>query len=194
MKPTLRKVLGVPDGIAILIGICIGAGIYSNPQLIAGYVSSFNTVIFLWLGAGVFVFISGLVYAELGTRIPHTGGEYVYITRAFGPFAWFMFGWGQLFIVRTSASAGLALIVADYLGYFFPLNKGMHMIVAMGIVGLFGVLNYVGIQRASRFQKLSTILKVVGILSAGSYSVQELRTCCPRGQHRQEAWDPWVIS
>ena len=61
MKPTLRKVLGVPDGIAILIGICIGAGIYSNPQLIAGYVSSFNTVIFLWLGAGVFVFISSFI-------------------------------------------------------------------------------------------------------------------------------------
>jgi len=121
-KPSLRKVLGVFDGIAILIGICIGAGIYSNPQIIAKYLSSFYQIILLWLGAGVFVFISGLIYAELRTRMPHPGGEYVYITRCFGPLAGFMFGWGQLFIVRTSASAGLALIVADYLGKFIPLD------------------------------------------------------------------------
>lgn len=111
------------------------------------------------------MFISGLIYAELGTRMPHTGGEYVYITRCFGPYTGFMFGWGQLFIVRTSAAAGLALIVADYLGYFIPLDKATHMITALGVIFLFGVLNYIGIQRASIFQKLSTILKVVGLLS-----------------------------
>ena len=164
LKPSLRKVLGVTDGIAILIGICIGAGIYSNPQLIAGYLGSFNTIILLWLGAGIFVFISGLIYAELGTRMPHTGGEYVYITRCFGPYTGFMFGWGQLFIVRTSAAAGLALIVADYLGYFIPLNRVTHMITALGVIFLFGVLNYIGIQRASIFQKGSTILKVGGLV------------------------------
>ena len=113
----------------------------------------------------MFVFISGLIYAELGTRMPRTGGEYNYIARTFGPFAGFMFGWGQLFIVRTSASAGLALIVADYLGYFLPLNRIMHMVVALSVVGIFGMINYIGIQHASRFQKISTILKVVGILS-----------------------------
>ena len=164
-KPSLRKVLGVSDGIAILIGICIGAGIYSNPQIIAGYLPSFNIIILLWLGAGVFVFISGLVYAELGTRMPHTGGEYIYITQSFGPFAGFMFGWGQLFIVRTSAAAGLALIVADYLGYFIPMDKTTHIMAALGVICLFGILNLIGIQRASMYQKVSTILKVVGILS-----------------------------
>ena len=164
-KSSLRKVLGIPDGIAILIGICIGAGIYSNPQIIAGYLPSFNVIILLWLGVGAFVFISGLIYAELGTRMPHTGGEYVYITRSFGPFAGFMFGWGQLFIVRTSAAAGLALIVADYFGYFIPLGKETHMVVALGVIFIFGVLNYIGIQRASAYQKVSTILKIGGIVS-----------------------------
>ena len=164
-KPSLKKVLGVFDGIAILIGICIGAGIYSNPQLIAGYLSSFNIIIFLWLSAGVFVFINGLIYAELGTRMPHTGGEYVYITKCFGPYAGFMFGWGQLFIVRTSAAAGLALIVADYLGYFVPLNEATHMITALGVMFIFGTLNYIGIQQASIYQKFSTILKVFGLLA-----------------------------
>ena len=163
--PDLRKVLGVSDGIAILIGISIGAGIYSTPQIIAGYLGSFNTVLLLWLLAGLFVFTSGLIYAELGTRMPHTGGEYIYITRCFGPFAGFMFGWAQLFIVRTSAAAGLALIVADYFGYFVPLNKTTRMIAALAVIFLFGVLNYIGIQRASIYQKLSTLLKVGALLS-----------------------------
>ena len=164
-EPSLRKVLGVFDGIAILIGISIGAGIYSTPQIIAGYLGSFDSIILLWLLAGVFVFISGLIYAELGTRMPNTGGEYVYITRCFGPYAGFMFGWTQLFIIRTSAAAGLALIVADYLGYFISLNGVIKTIVALSVIFLFGVLNYIGIQRASVFQKLSAILKAGALLA-----------------------------
>ena len=71
-KPSLRKVLGVSDGVAILIGIMIGAGIYSTPQIIAGYLGSFGEVILLWLLGGAFVLISGLIYAELGSRITTT--------------------------------------------------------------------------------------------------------------------------
>jgi len=118
------------------------------------------------------VFTSGLIYAELGTRMPQTGGEYIYITRCFGPFTGFMFGWAQLFIVRTSAAAGLALIVADYLGYFVPLNKNTRIVAALTVIFLFGVLNYIGIQRASIYQKLSTLLKVgalMSIVSAGIF-------------------------
>jgi APA family basic amino acid/polyamine antiporter len=162
---SLRKVLGVFDGIAILIGISIGAGIYSTPQIIAGYLGSFGSILLLWLVAGVFVFTSGLIYAELGTRMPSTGGEYLYISRSFGPFAGFVFGWAQLFIVRTSAAAGLALIVADYFGYFVTLNKTIHMGIALAVIFLFGVLNYIGIQRASIYQKLSTVLKVGALLA-----------------------------
>jgi APA family basic amino acid/polyamine antiporter len=162
---SLRKVLGVSDGIAILIGISIGAGIYSTPQIIAGYLGSFGPILLLWLSAGIFVFTSGLIYAELGTRMPSTGGEYLYISRCFGPFAGFVFGWAQLFIVRTSAAAGLALIVADYFGYFVALNKTIHIGIALAVIFVFGVLNYIGIQRASIYQKVSTILKVGALLA-----------------------------
>ncbi|UCE40969.1 MAG: amino acid permease [Candidatus Aminicenantes bacterium] len=162
---SFRKVLGVPDGIAILIGISIGAGIYSTPQIIAGYLGSFGPILLLWLLAGVFVFTSGLIYAELGTRMPSTGGEYLYISRCFGPFAGFVFGWAQLFIVRTSAAAGLALIVADYFGYFIVLDKTSRVLTALAVIFLFGLLNYIGIQRASIYQKLSTILKVGALMT-----------------------------
>ncbi|MCG8608650.1 amino acid permease [bacterium] len=162
-QPSLRKVLGVSDGVAILIGITIGAGIYSTPQIIAGYMSSFSSIILLWLVVGIFVFIGSLIYAELGSRLPRTGGEYVYISRCFGPYLGFMFGWAQLLIIRTSPAAGLALIATDYLGYFVDLSRTSHTLVALSIIALLGTLNYIGIDRASVYQKLSTMLKVGGL-------------------------------
>ncbi|UCD30305.1 MAG: amino acid permease, partial [Planctomycetota bacterium] len=162
-RPTLRKTLGVFDGVAILIGITIGAGIYSTPQIIAGYQASFYPIIALWILVGLFVFLGGLIYAELGSRLPNTGGEYVYINRCFGPFAGFMFGWAQLFIIRTSPAAGLAIITANYLGYFVELDRFEHTVVALSVIALLGALNYVGVQRASVYQKLSTVLKVGGL-------------------------------
>jgi len=163
--PALRKVLRVPDGIALLVGIMIGVGIYSTPQIIAGYLGSFRVILLLWLIVGAFVYLGGLVYAELGTRMPHTGGEYVYISRCFGPFAGFVFGWAQLFIIRTYPAAGLAIIAVDYLGFFVRFTPLTHRVFALCIIFGLGILNYVGIQRASLFQKISTILKVGGLFA-----------------------------
>lgn len=164
MEPQLRKNLTSFDGIALLIGITIGSGIYSTPYIIAGYFDSFVGIMATWAVVGVFVMIGGLIYAELGTRIPTTGGEYAYITRAFGPFAGFMFGWAQLFIIRTSPGAGLAIITADYVGFFVPLEGASHTAVALGVIVLVGVFNYIGIQWAARFQRVTTVMKVAGLI------------------------------
>jgi len=164
IKTTLRKVLDVPDGVAILVGITIGAGIYSTPQIIAGYQESFLSIITLWVIVGLFVFVASLIYAELGTRFPETGGEYIYISRTFGAFTGFLFGWTQLIIIRTSATAGLTIIAVNYLGYFYNMTNLEQTILALLIIGLLGYLNYIGINRASLFQKLTTLIKVIGLL------------------------------
>ena len=159
-QPELRKSLTTFDGIALLIGIVIGSGIYTTPALVSGNFGSFSSLITVWAAVGIFAMIGGLVYAELGTRLPATGGEYVYITRCFGPFAGFMFGWAQLFIIRTSPAAGLALIAADYVGVLTDLSPRGHMAVALGIIAALGLFNYVGIRWASLFQNVTTIIKV----------------------------------
>ena len=163
-RPALYKSLSVFDGITILIGITIGAGIFSAPQVIAGFMDSFSAIIWLWIIAGGFIFIGGLIYAELGSRLPETGGEYVYISRAFGPFAGFIFGWSQLFIIRTSPLAGLAIVTVTYLTYFIELSDFARTVIALGIITLLGILNYIGIHRASIYQRVSTVLKVGGLL------------------------------
>ncbi|MEE2710244.1 MAG: APC family permease [Gemmatimonadota bacterium] len=163
-RPTLLKTLGVFDGITMLVGITIGAGIFSAPQRIAAYFDSFTPILMLWILAGFFIFLGGLIYAELGARLPNTGGEYVYITRCFGPFSGFMFGWAQLFIIRTSPVAGLSIVTVDYLGHFVELTNWARTAAALGFVAVLGAINYIGIHRAGFYQKLSTVVKVTGLL------------------------------
>jgi len=163
-KTSLKKVLTWVDAMGIVVGITIGSGIFATPQRIAALVESFPTVFWLWAGVAVFAIIGGLLYAELGTRLPVTGGEYVYITKAFGPFAGFMFGWAQLFIIRTSPAAGLAIIALDYLEHFFVLNQSQQNLLAVGIIVLIGFINYIGARPASIFQNVTSALKVTGLL------------------------------
>lgn len=174
-RQSLRRVLGVPDGVALLVGISIGAGIYSTPQIIAGYSASFKMVIALWIMIGIYVFIGGLIYAELGTRLPVTGGEYVYISRGITPFAGFMFGWSQLLIIRTSSVAALAIVTADYLGFFVHIGKFTHKAIAFSVILVLGFLNYIGLKQASLYQKISSLLKVLGLfifVIAGMFLMQ----------------------
>ena len=161
--PRLKRSLGLFDSITILIGITIGAGIYSTPQIIAQYYSSFSEILLLWITGGVFVYIGGLIYAELGTRFPNTGGEYVYLTQAFGPYVGFIFGWAQLFIIRTSPAAGLAIVTINYFEHFVPLTDDTHTVLCILVIALIGCINYMGIKQASIYQNISTIIKVGGM-------------------------------
>ena len=166
-SPELKRSLGIFDGIGLLVGITIGAGIYSTPQIIAGYLSSYGTIMLLWIGVALFVYVGSLIYAELGSRFPETGGEYVYILKAFGPFWGFLFGWAQLFIIRTSPAAGLSLVTANYIGYFIDLNRTEKIIIALSVLALFGALNVAGVNKASFYNKFSSAVKIGGLAILG---------------------------
>ena len=160
----LKKTLGLFDGVALLVGITIGAGIFKTPQVIANYIDSFSIIIILWISVAVFVYIGALIYAELGSRFPQTGGEYIYMEKAFGPFFGFLFGWAQLFIIRTSPTAALSLLSADYLGYFFPLDQSQKIIIAILIIIIFGFINALGVNKGSTYNKFSSSVKITGLM------------------------------
>ena len=160
----LKKSLGLIDGISLLIGITIGSAIFATPQIIATYQNSFSSIIMLWAVVIFFVFIGSLIYAELGSRFPNTGGEYIYISKAFGPFWGFIFGWAQLLIIRTSPAAGISLITANYIGFFVDINQFQKNLLAVLIIILFGVINYLGVERASFYNKFSSLVKTLGIV------------------------------
>src|SRR5262249_6535075 len=79
-----KRVVRPIDAIALIVGIVVGAGIFRTPSLVAGNAASEGTVYLAWILGGVMSFIGAIVYAELATTYPQAGGDYYYLTRAFG--------------------------------------------------------------------------------------------------------------
>ena len=161
----LRRELSTWDGVAIVIGITIGAGIFATPGRVDAYLPSFPVVALAWGLAALTAWLGGMIYAELGSRMPHTGGEYVYLQRAFGPGVSFVYGWAQLLVIRTNPGAALSLVAAEYIEYFVPLGPPQRVYVAVAIVAALGFANYLGLRAGKRVQNLTTALKV-GVCAA----------------------------
>jgi APA family basic amino acid/polyamine antiporter len=141
-----------------------------------------DLIFWIYVVGGVSAFIGAMCYAELGINFPSSGGEYVYLTRAFGPTWGFMTGWASFFAGFSAPIAAAALAFSEYLGHFFPvlqegnarvifgsgdyaLRFGGAQIVACVLVGLFTVLNVFGLQRAARVQNFLTGLKVAVLVA-----------------------------
>src|SRR5262249_4952881 len=95
-SPPVRARLGLFDAVCIIIGIVIGSTIYKSPQLIMSAVASPAWGLGAWALGGALSLIGALCYAELTSTYPRDGGDYVYLSRAFGPWCGFLFGWAQL--------------------------------------------------------------------------------------------------
>ena len=163
--PQLRRELGFADGLAVMVGITIGAGIFAVPGRVASYLPDFPSVAAAWLAAALFAFTGSLIYAELGARLPYTGGEYVYIHRAFGPLPAFVYGWSQILAIRTYPLAALTLVFAEYAETFVPLGERGRLAVAATVIVLLGTANYFGLKSGKSVQAATTIFKVAGILA-----------------------------
>ena len=86
-----RKVLSLFDCVAIIVGIVIGVGIFRLPSIVAGIAGNERLILLVWLLGGIISFIGALCYAELATAFPSAGGEYNFLTRAFGRNIGFLF-------------------------------------------------------------------------------------------------------
>src|SRR2546425_7165723 len=98
-KPVVRAV----DAVGLIIGIVIGAGIFRTPSIVAGNASSASAVYLAWLLGGAMSLVGAIVYAELATTYPHAGGDYYYLTRAFGRRLAFLFGWARMSVIQTGS-------------------------------------------------------------------------------------------
>lgn len=181
-KAGLLRQLGLFSATALVVSNMIGTVIFTGTGFLAGQLGSPNLVLGIWVVGGIVAFLGAICYSELGINFPSSGGEYVYLTRAFGPTWGFMTGWASFFAGFSAPIAAAALAFSEYLGHFFPalsqenapvilgsgewaIRFGGAQAVACGLVAVFTVLNIFGVQRVARVQNVLTGAKVLVLLA-----------------------------
>ena len=161
----LLRALGLFDVIMLAVGTVIGSGVFLVPANIARAVHGAGPMLGVWVVGGIFTLLGTMSLAELGAAIPHAGGIYTFIARAFGPMAGFLCGW-MLFTVGTSGSiATLAAALPIYASAFVPLTPAGAKLLGIAAIAFFTVINALGVRHGARAQNLLTVLKVGGIVA-----------------------------
>jgi len=160
-----KQVLSLYDCVAIIVGLVIGVGIFRLPSIVAGIAGDEVLILSIWLLGGVISFIGALCYAELSTAYPSTGGEYHFLTRAYGGSVGFMFAWARMTVVQTGSMALLAYVFGDYASQVAPLGEHGTTIYAVLAVVILTGLNIAGIHLTRNVQKFLASVAVLGLLS-----------------------------
>ena len=159
----IRPQLGLWDTVSIIIGIVIGAGIYETVPLVFKNVPNGWSAVGVWVVGGLLSLIGALCYAELASAYPRSGGDYVYLTRAFGPWMGFLFGWAQLVVIRTGNIGMMGYVFGDYAVDLFGLPEQYSLACAAAAVTVLSLLNLLGVTFGKRTQNLLTLAKVLGL-------------------------------
>jgi len=184
---SLAKKIGFWSATSIIIGSIIGSGVFMKPASMAEQLGSPVWLTLVWVIAGLFSLFGALIYAELGAMIPETGGIYVYFRHMFGDFVAFLYGWSAFAVINTASVAAIAFVCSGYADYFLHLPRldsiTEHAIVwhipfigdlypvenigvkslAITLVLVLTLLNYISVSAGSAFQVISTFLKIAVI-------------------------------
>ena len=185
----LKRDLTLWGAISIVIGTVIGSGIFLVPRTMVQRVGSPSLVFTVWVFGGFLSLCGALSYAELAAAMPEAGGEYVYLSEAYGPVWGFLYGWTQMWVAKSGSIATLATGFFYYLTNFFPaldrifytvpLPLGAHgapldlrygQLFAMALILFLAGVNYFGVKIGGEVQITVTIVKtllIVFIIVAG---------------------------
>jgi basic amino acid/polyamine antiporter, APA family len=156
--------LSLWDSICLVIGIIIGASIYQSSQLVFQSAGSATTGMAAWAIGGVVSLIGALCYAELASAYRSAGGDYTYLTRAYGSKVGFVFAWAELAVIRTGGSiAFMAYIFAKYATEFYSLGPSSRLVYALLGIIVLTFINAVGIRPGRLLQNVLTTANIVGL-------------------------------
>jgi len=159
----------------LLISNIIGGGIFTTTGLLARDLGDPMLILLLWSVGGLFAIGGAMVYGELGSRLPHAGGDYVYLREAYGPLVAFLSGWTSFTIGFGAAVAASAISFSAYAFRIFPLMdetgwraKGL----SLALLWLVTLVHCRGLAGGGRLQRMITSTKVlaIGVLILGGLS------------------------
>jgi len=160
-----KPLLSAADGMFLVVGMVIGAGIFKAPSIVASNVPGALEFMLVWIAGGVVSLCGALVYTELSGRFPETGGEYRFLQRGYGPGAAFVFAWSRMTVIQTGAIAAVAFVFGDYAQQILPIGAaGGAIYAALGVAAL-TALNLAGTPQSKTLQKVMSAL-LMGALAA----------------------------
>ena len=159
---SLRRELGVFDAVMLVMGGIVGAGIFVNPSEVAHRVHTPMAILSVWILGGVIALCGAFIWAELATRLPGTGGQYLYLREAYGRPVAFVYGWGLLLITQTGGMAAVAITFAVYFRSLTGSAINESLLAGLVLVGL-SAINCFGARAGSSLQSIFMILKILAI-------------------------------
>lgn len=165
LEASPKRLLQPYAAVAIIVGIVVGAGIFKTPSMVAGVTGDIGWALLIWVAGAVISLAGALCYAELSTTYPHAGGDYHFLTRAYGMRVSFLYAWAKAMVINTGSIALLAFVFGDYMTQVIPLGERSTVIWAVGIVLVLTAINVAGIHASSGLQTLLTVLEVLGLLA-----------------------------
>jgi len=160
-----QQLLSPIGAVAIIVGIVIGAGVFKTPSMVAGITGDVGWALTIWVAGALISLMGALCYAELATTFPHAGGDYHFLTRAYGKNVSFLYGWAKAMVINTGSIALLAFVFGDYMTKVLPLGANSTIYWAALIVIALTLINIIGIHTSSNIQTLLTIFEVLGLVA-----------------------------
>ncbi|KAL8792334.1 MAG: hypothetical protein Q9195_005037 [Heterodermia aff. obscurata] len=156
------------NGLAIVIGLQIGSGIFSTPAFVATLVPNTVLAICVWAFAGLLVWTGAVSFAELGVRCPDNGGMQEYLCHCFGDLYGFLFACTWILVVKPCSMSMIAMIFAEYLDRGFApdhanLSPWVIKAVALLAIILITCLNCMGTTKAAKTANVFLVLKLTAL-------------------------------
>lgn len=176
-NPKIARKIGWLTATSIVIANMIGAGIFTTSGLMAGNLPNPTWVMLFWIFGGTIAIAGAMCYAELSTRMPDDGGEYLYLKRLYHPSLGFLSGWTSFFVGFSAPIAASALGFAEYIvpdtgiyisGEIIQDPVWIKKLLAISVILLFTAVHYMGHKWGTRVQNLLTVVKIVIVLGLAS--------------------------
>ncbi|XP_038610636.1 B(0,+)-type amino acid transporter 1 [Tachyglossus aculeatus] len=161
----LQKEVGLISGICVIVGTVIGSGIFISPKSVLSNIGAVGPCLIIWTACGILATLGALCFAELGTMITKSGGEYPYLMEAFGPIPAYLFSWTSLIVIKPSSFAIICLSFAEYVAApFYPGCEPPSIVIkclAAAAIMIITTVNALSVKLGSYVQNFFTAAKLI---------------------------------
>lgn len=159
----LGKSLGLVATTSIVVGTVIGSGVFVKPAKVLLAAGTPGLALAAWLAGALLTITAGLTIAEIGARIPKTGGLYAYIEELFGEKIGFLCGWMLSLVYGPSLVAALAAFFAVLLQRFYPYADSLKPVIAISAIAVLTILNVISTKLGGAIATATTIGKLIPV-------------------------------